>query len=129
MTFLGIIAVIAAAVGLGWSIERRFQARTYPLAWKVAVGVLGVVGLGFGIWLLTREYLASPTLRLTGYPFAVAGCDLFDGRWVCGRVSSYAPLVLVADMAAGVGICLLPLRMAQFFYERGAKTKNLSHAV
>jgi hypothetical protein len=128
MTLLGIIAVLAATGWIGWSIERRFQRHTYPTAWKVAAGVLGLCGVALGIWLLTREYFVSPTVRLAGYPFPIGGYEIIGGRWSGGLASPYAPLVLIADIAAGVGICLLPLRIAQFIFERRTTHESTPNA-
>jgi hypothetical protein len=118
MTLLGIIAVLAATGWIGWSIERRFRQRTYPVWWRVAAVLLGVGGIALGVWLLTRAYQVSPTVRLVGYPFPVGGSEFIGGRWLAGLVSPFVLLPFIADIAAGVGICLLPLRIAQFIFER-----------
>ena len=118
MTLLGIITVLAATGWLAWSIERRLQRRPFPTVWRVTAVVLSIAGLALGIWLLTREYLVSPTVRLTGYPFAVGGSEFIQGRWLGGLVSRFVLLAFLADIAAGVGICLLPLRIAQLIFER-----------
>ena len=128
MRLLGIVAVLATTGWLGWSIERRFRLWVYPPAWKVAAAVLGMVGIGLGIKLLTHEYLVSPTVRLAGYPFAVGGYELIDGRWLGSLVSRFVLLAFVADLAAGVGICLLPLRIAQLIFERKVTHKSISNA-
>ena|SRR5438552_2346581 len=128
MTLLGIIAVLAATGWVGWSIERRFRQRAYPTLWKVAAGILGLGGIALGVWLLTREYLVSPTVRLAGYPFPVGGYEFIGGRWLGGLVSRFVLLAFIADIAAGIGICLLPLRIAQFIFERRATHESTPNA-
>jgi hypothetical protein len=90
--------------------------------------VLGIGGLALGVWLLTREHLASPTVRLTGYPFAVGGYEFIGGRWLGSLVSHFFLFATVADIAAGVGICLLPLRIAQFIFERRVTHESSTNA-
>lgn len=118
MTLLGITAVIAAAAWLVWSIKRCFRRRLYSSPWRLAVVVLGIAGMALGAWLVTRENLVSPTVRVVGYPFGVGGYELINGRWLGGLVSRFGLLPLIADIAAGIGICLLPLRVALFIFER-----------
>ena len=97
--------------------------RAAPTAFELVTLALLVwaplgVHAALGVWLLTREYLVSPTVRIVGYPFGVGGYEFIGGRWLGGLVSPFVLLAFIADIAAGVGICLLPLRVAQFIFER-----------
>lgn len=128
MTLLGIITVLAATGWLAWSVERRLRQLPFPMTWRVAAVTLTIAGVALGVWLLTREYLVSPTVRLAGYPFAVGGYEFIEGRWLGGLVSRFVLLAFLADIAAGVGICLLPLRIAQFIFERRVSHESTHNA-
>jgi len=118
MTLLGIIAVIAASGWIVLATFRRFRSRRYSLVWRVITVLLSAAGLALGIWLVTREYLVSPTERMAGYPFPVGGYEFIGGRWLGGLVSQFVLLALAADVLAGLALCLLPLRLAQLIVER-----------
>ena len=128
MKLFGIISVLAATGWLAWSVERRLRQRPFPMTWRVAAVVLIITGLSLGVWLITREHHVSPTVRLAGYPFAVAGYEFIEGRWLGGLVSRFVLLAFLADIAAGVGICLLPLRIAQFIFERRVSHESANNA-
>ena len=120
MTLLGVVAVLAATGWLLWSLERCLQRRTYSRAWRLAMVFLGIAGLALGVGLLTREYLVSPTVRIVGYPFGLGGYELIEGRWQGGLSSRFPLLACFADIATGLGVCLFPLRVAMFIFEKRA---------
>jgi len=128
MKLFGIISVLAATGWLAWSVGRRLRQRPFPMTWRVAAVVLIITGLSLGVWLITREHHVSPTVRLAGYPFAVGGYEFIEGRWLGGLVSQFVLLAFLADIAAGVGICLLPLRIAQFIFERRVSHESANNA-
>src|SRR5947209_16244284 len=61
----------------------------YPSAFEVLALLLLIGRLGLGICLLNYEHLASPTVRLIGFPFALGGYEFIDGRWRGGLVSRF----------------------------------------
>lgn len=95
---------------------------THRLLFRVGVGsfwragFVGLVcaGVGLGIRLMGATYLASPTERAHGYPFAIAGGELVNGRWVEGSVGRYMPLPVLADLSVGVAMCVAPLAVVAF---------------
>lgn len=125
---LALIAVLGASGWVAFTTFRRFARQEYPLPWRVASVVLSVTGIGLGYWFLTREYHTSPTVRAIGYPFPVGAAELIDGRWLGGLVSRFLILAFAADIAAGIGICLLPLRIGQIIFERGVRDDSTPKA-
>ena len=118
MTFLGIVAVLAASGWILVRVSRRFERRMYPAIWKIAALLLLIGGSLFGVWLLTRRYSVSETVRVVGYPFAIGGSEFIEGRWLGGLASPFGLLPCAADISFGIVIFLLPLWIAQLIFER-----------
>ena len=116
MKLLPIITIFAATGWIGWSIERGLRQRSYARAWNAAATLLGITGLALGIWFVTRERFISPEVRVFGFPFHLGASEFIDGRWL-GGASKFALFAFLGDIALGIGICLLPLRIAQFIFE------------
>jgi hypothetical protein len=103
----------------GWllvSTHRRLVRGAFGRAWLVWFVVLCCAGIALGVRLICVTYLVSPTSRAHGFPFAIAGGELFGGRWVDGGVGRYMPFPFLADLAFGVVVCLAPFAVLSFFY-------------
>ena len=81
---------------------------------------LTCAGLALGFWFMSITYLASPTSKVYGAPFCIAGADFINGRWLAGGVGRYMPLPLRADIGLGVAVCLLPVVALLFLRQRRA---------
>lgn len=90
--------------------EQRVSRVPCNRGWQIVFWALAVFGVGLGIWFASIRYFKTPTLRLYGFPFAVAGAEFVNGRWLNGLVGH--PLAFVADVGAALAICLLPLLAA-----------------
>ena len=92
--------------------DRRLSRKEFGGAWKVSFRLLFLGGLALGILFINVNYLASSTSKVYGIPFAIAGADFIRDRWLAGGVGRFMPLPVLADLAAGVALCLLPLNVA-----------------
>ena len=99
---------------------RTLARGAFGRAWHIACAVLTCAGLALGCWLVSITYLASPTSKVYGAPFCIAGADFIDGRWLAGGVGRYMPLPLLADIGLGVAVCLLPAAGLLIFRRRQA---------
>ena len=74
------------------------------------------MGISLGIRLVSLRYLKTPTLRLYGFPFPIAGGEFMNGKWLDGLVGN--PLALVADIGGAVAACLFPLLLVALVARR-----------
>jgi hypothetical protein len=82
----------------------------FSRSWRVSFWTLSGFGFALGICLLNVRHLETPTLRLYGFPFPIAGGEFKNGHWLDGLVGN--PLALIADIGGAVAVCLLPLLIA-----------------
>lgn len=69
MKLLTILLVLAAAT---WIFAACFRALSASGPWwKVAFGFLAFAGVALGVYLVSRTYHESPTLKATGFPFSI----------------------------------------------------------
>jgi hypothetical protein len=118
--------VVSALVFMGT--ERLVCRVQFSRSWRIAFWTLTIVGVGLGIRLVSLRYLKTPTLRLYGFPFPIAGGEFMGGKWLDGLVGN--PLAFIADVGGAVAACLLPLLLAALLARRrrGQHFENISTA-
>jgi hypothetical protein len=102
----------------GWIIvgtHRRLGRSQFGRAWHILFFILILAGMALGFRLTSIRHLVSPTSRVYGVPFHIAGGDFIDGRWIDGGVGRGMPLPLLANLACGVAIFLFPFAALVFF--------------
>ena len=105
----------------GWLIAstyRRLAGGGFARAWRVWFILLTIAGMVLAFGLMNIRHLESPTSRAYGFPFVVAGGDFINGRWLDGGVGLYMPLPVLAEIAFGVAVCVVPLAILSLFYPR-----------
>ena len=86
--------------------------------WIIAFILLTIAGVALAFRLMGIRYLETPTTRAYGVPFVIAGGDLVNGKWADGGVGLYMPLPLLANIAFGVAVCIIPLSILLHFQSR-----------
>jgi hypothetical protein len=118
MRLLGIVLVIALSLWIVVSTSRWFKRHAFSTGWQAAFLAALLIGMALGFALLNVRWDAAPTVKLTGYPFAVGGAELLNGRWAGGLVARDAIFAALADVGAVLAGCLLPLRLVQWLSDR-----------
>jgi hypothetical protein len=123
MPFLVIVALFALSL---WGVSgtfirlRRLHAGS---GWWFAFAALALVGLMAGCWLaFSFEYRVSPRMRFVSFPMPVAFFRLEEGRWI--DFSTPPEIMypgLVANVAAVVAVCLLPLLITSAILGKSTK--------
>ena len=128
MQLLWILLTCAASVLVFMSTESLVSRVQFSRSWRIAFWTLSIVGIGLGIRLVSLRYLKTPTLRLYGFPFPIAGGEFMNGKWLDGLVGN--PLAFIADVGGAVAACLLPLLLAALvaWRRRGPHCENISTA-
>ncbi len=128
MHLLWILLTCAASVLVFKGTESLVSREEFSRGWRIAFWTLSIVGIALGIRLVSLQYLSTPTLRLYGFPFPIAGGESMNGKWRDGLVGN--PLAFIADVGGGVAGCLLPLLLAALAARRrrGARFENISTA-
>jgi hypothetical protein len=116
MNLLWILLTCATSTAVFMGAERLVAGVPFNKAWRISFWTLSIVGLCLGICLVSFRYLKTPTLRLYGFPFQIAGGEFMNGRWLDGLVGN--PLALIADIGGAVAVCLLPLILALMITRR-----------
>ena len=91
---------------------RRLMHGAFSRLWLAVYFVLICLGVVVGIQLLSIRHLISPTARVYGFPFVIAGGDFIDGHWKDGGIGDYMPFAALADIALGITLCTLPVAVA-----------------
>jgi hypothetical protein len=120
-TLLYVLEMLAVLGANAWVIvatHRRLARAPFGPGWRACFFALACAGLGLGLWFLSVRYLVSPTSRVYGVPFCVAGGDFLQGRWSDGGVGRFLPLAFLADVSCGLSVCLLPLALASSMRRR-----------
>jgi hypothetical protein len=128
MQILWILLTCAVSVLVFMSTESLVSRVQFSRSWRIAFWTLSILGIGLGIRLVSLRYLKSPTLRLYGFPFPIAGGEYMNGKWLDGLVGN--PLAFIADVGCAVAACLLPLLLAALVARRrrGQHFENISTA-
>jgi len=111
-----------------WLVEstyRRLARGVFGRPWRVWFFLLAIAGIALAFGLMNVRYLRSPTARVYGVPFVIAGGGFTDGRWVDDGVGLYMPLPFLGDLAFGVAVCMIPLSVLLHF--RSRKIQGGSH--
>ena len=90
------------------------------MRWRIARVCFLIGGLALSAYLVTLQYQATPTVRLIGFPLPVGGAELIKGKWMGGLVSPSVAVAIVGDVVIGLAVSLLPIRIAQFLFDRHA---------
>jgi hypothetical protein len=113
----------------GWlvvSTHDRLVRKGFGWAWRVWFILLSVAGIALAFRLMNIRYLVSPTSRVYGVPFVIAGGELINGQWADGGVGLYMPLPFLANLAFGISSCLIPFTILSIFY--ASKSQKGSNA-
>src|SRR5579871_1661718 len=116
MQLMWMLLTCAVSIVVFMSTESLVSRDQFTRSWRIGFWMLSIVGLGLGIWLVSLRYLKTPTLRLYGFPFPIAGGELMNGKWLDGLVGN--PLAFFADVGGAVASCLLPLLLAAVMARR-----------
>jgi hypothetical protein len=120
---MGFIVILPLGGLAAWSIfaiARWLRRGGYGVKWWRAFGLMAVAGLGLGVWFafFLRYHVAN--VRLEGFPIPVqiSSREGETSPWV----RSDLPLAVrlggtVANLLAGIAICLVPIAVAAFFNE------------
>jgi hypothetical protein len=119
---LKILAILGVNTWLITGTYRRLTRGQFGRAWHICFFVLSCAGLGLGIWFLSIRQLVSPTSRVYGIPFCIAGGDFLEGRWMDGGVGRFLFFAVLADIGCGLSLCLLPLAVGSFIHRRRVGT-------
>jgi xanthosine utilization system XapX-like protein len=119
MHVLAMLAVLGLSGWLIVSTYRRLARGQFDRAWQIFSLLLTFAGLAVGVCLLNVRSVASPTSRVYGVPFCIAGADFVDGRWLMG-VGRFMPLALLTDVSLCVAVCLSPVAAGFVLRERRA---------
>jgi hypothetical protein len=121
MYLLKILAVVGVNAWIIVGTHRRLSRGRFARAWHISHFVLVCAGIALGVYLLSVRYLISPTARVYGVPFCVAGGDFMQGRWSDGGVGRFLLLAVLADVSCGVSACVLPLALGSFIFRPHAE--------
>jgi hypothetical protein len=124
MYLLSMLAVLTLNGVVIAATFRRLSAPEFGRAWRMVLLALTCCGFVLGAYLLNIRYLVSPTSRVYGFPFCIAGGDLLGGRWLDGGVGRFLPLAVLANLASGIAACLLPVLLASFICVRKTGVRN-----
>ena len=116
-----LLSMLTTLALCGWVIVstcRKLSDMRLQPAWFIAALCFALAGVALGFWFVSITYLASPMSKVYGWPFGIAGADFVGGRWLTGGIGRYMPLPFITDIALGLALCLLPLRIFCFVRER-----------
>ncbi len=82
MQLLWILLTCAVSSLVFMGTERLVSRVQFSRSWRIAFWTLSIVGIGLGIRLVSLRYLKTPTLRLYGFPFPIAGGEFMNGKWL-----------------------------------------------
>jgi len=105
----------------GWllaSTYRHVTRKGVGRQWLVWFILLTIAGIVLAFRLMGIRYLVTPTERNYGVPFVIAGGLLNNGKWEDGGVGLYMPLPLLANLAFGIAVCVLPLAVFSFIFRK-----------
>ena len=108
----------------GWLVASTYYRVTRKgirRGWRDWFILLTIVGILLAFRLMGIRYLESPTERAYGIPFVIAGGELTNGKWADGGVGLYMPLPLLANLAFGIAVCVLPLAVFSFIFHKNQR--------
>ena len=96
--------------------ERIVSRAPFSRSWRISFWTLSIVGIGWGFGWSAFAIVKTPTLRLYGFPFPIAGGEFMNGKWLDGLVGN--PLALIPDIGGAVAVCLFPLLLVALVARR-----------